>query len=862
GELLAKLWTEVMPNTEFPFDQIKLDLEQVMVTMKDSKDKDLSVVMFNVIIDWAKLGVYFIKQQAENEAVTVFTIQPKAGILIDNLPGVNTRLPNPIDTNFKFIISSGAVSFTLNQTAYQFQKGFTINCELDIPEVIQEEFTYHYSTTSTEAAEDAVTSRSTDLAPQPDTVATATKVKWFEVNKKIASVATIHRIGLAFQDKKLALLFDLDANFSVIQMSLIGLRLNLDLNYISYFKDFGKQEDKVGQLKKFVKDAISLHLDGLGVGLETSALTVAGVLARQEITINGVAYDQYIGALTVKTNAFTASALGAYGEIEGYKSFLLYAFLGVPIGGPPFFFVDGLALGFGFNRQVILPPLNQLADFPLIRIVMNTPDPEESFLSQVTKMVPMMVEAFPPMKNHLFFAVGVRFNSFKLIDGFLLLIVTLGEKVRIDLLGLAMLVMPKEKPVVVVELVVRATVIPADGILQIEGMITENSYIFSKDARLQGGFALYAWTKNIGSGSQKIYAGDFVMTIGGYHPMYTKPSHYPDMPRFGLNWQVNQELTIKAEAYFAMTPAAIMAGGEMSASYKSKKLKASFIVWANFFIQWKPFSYYVAAGIDIKVSYQTFIKTFNFSLGVNVEIWGPEFSGKVKIDCKIVTFTIRFGKADKPEQKTISWLAFVEGFLPAANEVISLNTLAGLVKEVDGKAIVNPKDFNLKVESTIPISSIQGIAAASSLNSFPFGIYPVVRGKSTSSMLSILIQEKGSDDDQIINNFKLKPIYTHVPAALWSQQGTLDLKTKERTIPALKGFELQLKPPKEGKNRSVYQEPEYQDHVWEPTGMAEAKQFIPETHFGLFKEAFLEELTSFSEEAYGLKGGVETENNL
>ena len=39
----------------------------------------------------------------------------------------------------------------------------------------------------------------------------------------------------------------------------------------------------------------------------------------------------------------------------------------VPIGGPPYFYVKGIAGGFGVNRDLRLPPVEELEDFPLIR---------------------------------------------------------------------------------------------------------------------------------------------------------------------------------------------------------------------------------------------------------------------------------------------------------------------------------------------------------------------------------------------------------------------------------------------------------------------------------------------------------------
>jgi len=33
-----------------------------------------------------------------------------------------------------------------------------------------------------------------------------------------------------------------------------------------------------------------------------------------------------------------------------------------------------------------------------------------------------------------------------------------------------------------------------------------------------------------------------VITLGGYHPAFQKPTHYPEVPRLGLNWNVTSHL--------------------------------------------------------------------------------------------------------------------------------------------------------------------------------------------------------------------------------------------------------------------------------------------------------------------------------
>ena len=75
------------------------------------------------------------------------------------------------------------------------------------------------------------------------------------------------------------------------------------------------------------------------------------------------------------------------------------------------------------------------------------------------------------------------------------------------------------------------------------------------------------------------------------------------MPRLSLNWQVNSELHIKADAYFALTGSAIMAGAHLQATWQSGALRAWFNAGADFILAWKPYHYELELYIGMGVSY-------------------------------------------------------------------------------------------------------------------------------------------------------------------------------------------------------------------------------------------------------------------
>ena len=116
----------------------------------------------------------------------------------------------------------------------------------------------------------------------------------------------------------------------------------------------------------------------------------------------------------------------------------------------------------------------------------------------------------PPQVGEYFLAVGVRFTSFELLDSFAPLTVQFGEHFEVDVLGISTMLVPpnvQETPIAEAQLLLKAAVIPDEGIVLIQAQLTNDSYILSRDCHLTGGFAFASWFKGE-------HAGDFVVTLG------------------------------------------------------------------------------------------------------------------------------------------------------------------------------------------------------------------------------------------------------------------------------------------------------------------------------------------------------------
>ncbi|MFM7575517.1 MAG: DUF6603 domain-containing protein, partial [Microcystaceae cyanobacterium] len=398
----------------------------------------------------------------------------------------------------------------------------------------------------------------------------------------------------------------------------------------------------------------------------TGAVEIGGTL----IHIQDNGSDLYNGAVIIKTKTFTISALGSYTTIDNQPSLFIYGVLDTPIGGPPFFFVTGLALGFAYNRSLILPNLDQIAEFPLVQAAYSNKTPDLAALNQIqTKLNPYI----PPKIGDIVLAIGIRFTSFKIIDTFALLVANFGNEFSLSLLGISTITSPPNisgtptpPPLVQVRFVILARFVPSEGTLKVDGKILPDSYLFDRKCQLSGGFAFYSWFKGE-------HEGDFVLTLGGYHPDFIIPRHYPKVDPLQLNWQITNELSIKGSVYFALTSAAIMAGGRLEAVWQSGNLKAWFIANTNFIVAWKPYSYDAQISLRIGASYTFSIKIFKWRIhktisvevGADLHIWGPEFAGTATVNLSIISFTIRFGNQSQSQPKAIDWDEFKKSFLPA-----------------------------------------------------------------------------------------------------------------------------------------------------------------------------------------------------
>ena len=654
---------------------------------------------------------------------------------LESLPIVGPQLKDVNITNFGFVYTSeeGEYSMPALQTgpdasaapASQGQpktlnKGFNFTGEIQLP---GEANPFSLTLPTVPADPAAATPAAPNSTAATSTVQDATK--WFKLDKKLGPV-TVGQVGFKFADGSLELLISGSLTIASLTLTLNGLGVSFNV-------------------AELFKEHINPKFSLAGIGLQYSAppVEISGAFLH---SVDPKGIDVYSGAAIIKASKFTITALGSYANIPANStdtnnttaktSLFIYGLYEGAIGGPIFFFVTGIAAGFGYNRKVNVPSITEVDSFPLVSLAMS---PEDKSLEDILASLDLpMLNGKTPIEISLgdyWLAVGVKFTSFKIIESFVLVTVNFGTQLEFAILGLSKLSWPEKSimpdPIVYIELAILAHFGPDSDVISVEAIITSNSYLLSKDCKLTGGFAFYSWV----SGPHE---GDFVVTLGGYHPKFIKPDYYPTVPRLGLSWKVSDVLMISGEIYYAITPSAIMAGGKWDVLFQIPVLTVNVTVWADMLIYWSPFQYYIDVGICVKIDANINVAfiCIHFSLEMDAElhIWGPPFAGEAYVDWTIFSFTIPFGDGDKKDPDPLPWQQFSDGFVPhnkpAAVAATALNSLADTpavdgvadpinimisngiidvktgVKGQDNFAVINPYQLVITVDSFIPVTTL------------------------------------------------------------------------------------------------------------------------------------------------------------
>ncbi|MFD7015780.1 DUF6603 domain-containing protein [Streptomyces sp. NPDC059928] len=499
----------------------------------------------------------------------------------------------------------------------------------------------------------------------------------------------LQRIGAGFDSGKVLVMFDASMGASGFTLGVIGLGIALDLDTMS----------------------AEPRLQGLTVDLRRNPLHIAGALVNRQPPPDD--YKILIeGLLVVEMPKFGALALGAYQRRgDGMTSFFAFGRLQGTFGGPPPFRVTGFALGFGYNSSVRVPEQTEIAQFPLVTGLDGGLDDDPlKTLPELTSGPNPWVR---PAEGQIWLAGGIDFTSFEFVQARVLLLLEVGNSLTLALIGRATASFPQkgEEKYARVGVDLRIVYQSARGELAATAQLVD-SYVIDPSCVLTGGFAFYSWF------GPSPHAGDFVLTVGGYHPDYTKPGHFPVVPRLGFTWSVGSAVTVSGGAYFALTPNAVMAGGMLDVRYKAGNVEAWLTAKADILIQWAPLHF--RAGISVRIGARVkLLFTVSGEIGASLDLWGPPTGGTVTAKFVFIKVTVKFG-ASLSGPTALTWGEFRTQLLPS-EAPLTAHPLIGLLTDSDAdpalraariKAgtepwLADPGGFSFAVSSVVPAAQAQ-----------------------------------------------------------------------------------------------------------------------------------------------------------
>lgn len=612
----------------------------------------------------------------------------------------------------------------------------------------------------------------------------------------------VNSVGLGWQqsDKVLQLLFDGSVALGGLEASVDQLTVGIPVTTLT---DFSKY---------------TLDLQGLNVSFNNGTVAISGGFLKTENPLS------YTGAALIKAANFSLVAVGSYAVLDGAPSMFIFGALLMPLGGPPAFFITGIAAGFAFNRSLKLPGISGVQDFPLVSGVTNgsfqqgqSPDSALTVLNEV----------IAPEIGQYWLAAGLKFTSFGLLDSFALLFIEFGNTLSIYLLGLTSAPIPKGPlQLAYIELAIKVAIQITEGIISAEAQLTPNSYVIAKDCKLTGGFAFYLWFKNIQTTDYSIPAGSFVVTLGGYHPAFQAPAYYPTVPRLGFSWLIDAGVgTVKVGggAYFAICSTAVMAGGYLNVTFTAGPLNAWFDASADFLVQWQPFFYVVDIGVSVGAGFKTTVLgvdvTLSVELGATLHLEGPPTHGYVHVSWFVISFTIPFGDGNPPGKNVLTWKQFENSFLPpeASNpsskwthsstmaaphallagvpgaslvraataptapsgtpvqQVVKFNVQDGLLNQTETECLVRAVPFSVQALSAIPTTSLTlDNWSGQPLSGPAVGVRPMALITLDSPITFTITNTETGQVATFGPGVALTQVLNGAPGALWSQQA-LDL---------------------------------------------------------------------------------------
>lgn len=430
------------------------------------------------------------------------------------------------------------------------------------------------------------------------------------------------------------------------------------------------------------------------VALDAAPITGGGFLAVMD--------NEYRGALALKFETFGFAAFAILNtKLPGGRpgfSFVASIFgdFVVPLGYG--FFLTGLGGVIGINRTVNTDALRQVLYEGELDSILFPADP----IINAVSILDNMAAIFPAREGQHAFGPMARiaFSKPPLITGKLGIVLEVGREFRLLILGAIGSHLPKaDAPLVVLE-------------VTFFGEVDFGRGTISFDATLQNSRIL-AWSVSGDMAARTGWAPriDHVISFGGLHPRYPRPSNLPDLRRMSINFGTNNpRVTLWAYAAVTLNSLQFGAGGDLYAKGPKipfvGRLAAEGHAYFDALVYFNPFAFEAALGGSLSLLVDGDVV---LGLGFDLRLTGPnEFviDGKVWATvCGIdVDFSIHHRWGDRRElpNAVADPIAVLRDAIAAAQtlEPIAAATLS------DGVRFASPPPGE---ESSRPTSPVGGL---------------------------------------------------------------------------------------------------------------------------------------------------------
>ncbi|MBB5109941.1 DUF6603 domain-containing protein [Streptomyces spectabilis] len=554
---------------------------------------------------------------------------------------------------------------------------------------------------------------------------------WLDLN---ASVGPVHvgRIGAGYEAGRLLLLADVDVNAGGLSFGTKGLGAGIPLS------------DPAHPV---------LHLNGLSVGYSRPPLTIAGELVRRDM---GPDYELAVGGMAVvQTPAAGVTATGFYAQkTNGDPSFFCFGVLDLSkrSAGSPVFRLEKLAAGFGYHTQVRTPKFTEVGNFPFVRMLSATETVDNPLQQLDALLNGGWVKSAP---GEMWLAAGLEALVYELVHINGVAVVQFGDELVAGLYGHVVATFPKMSTTPWAKLAVdaRAEYRSSADTLEFDAALTDDSFVLDRNCQLTGGVAVRLWF----GGSA--HPGEFVVSVGGYHPQFDIPAHYPRPARLGFDWHISDAIHAWGSCYAALTPHAFMAGinAGLRGQWGPATIDAS--VYADAIIEWDPLYFNVAWGGRVSAS------LFGLKAEVSADgtVWGPPVGGFARVNVGPFHIGVDFGTSDPKQHPKLTPKEFRERMLPGGtkpdgtpanstvedSKVVALSAAKGLLPlqpsgaTASGTWAFGLQEFACQASTSVPLTSVSvnGTAVTEGITRKALEIRPM-QVTDVSSAMTITVKHK------------------------------------------------------------------------------------------------------------------------